>query len=115
MHGTLQYDGSIRNGVKQGCVLAPTLFDIFFSLLFSSAFGSPSEGVCLHSRTDGKLFNLVALHAKTKVQQVMIMDILFADDAALISHTEEGPQRLTDQLAPACTDHYDHKPSTDCL
>ncbi|XP_072021502.1 uncharacterized protein [Amphiura filiformis] len=41
MHGTIQYDGSssaafkIRSGVKHGCVLAPTLFSIFFSLCVS--------------------------------------------------------------------------------
>ena len=41
MHGTVQYDGSssqafpIRNSVKHGCVLAPTSFGIFFSVLFS--------------------------------------------------------------------------------
>ena len=28
----------IRSGVKQGCVLEPTLFGIFFSLLLSFAF-----------------------------------------------------------------------------
>ena len=30
--------------------------------------------------------------------------MLFADDAALVSHTEEGLQRLIDQLAQACTE-----------
>ena len=39
MWGTLHNDGSVSkpfkmlNGVKQSCVLAPTLFRIFFSLL----------------------------------------------------------------------------------
>ena len=76
MHGTVQYDRSsskafpIRNGVKQESVLAPILFEIFFSLLPSYALGSSSEGVCLYSRTDGKLFNLVHMRAETKVRQV---------------------------------------------
>ena len=44
MQGTVRYDGTtskafpIRSGVKQGCVLAPTLFGIFFSLLLLYAF-----------------------------------------------------------------------------
>ena len=39
MKATIQYRGSmsnpfdIKSGVKQGCVLAPTLFGIFFALL----------------------------------------------------------------------------------
>ena len=45
MKGTVQFDGNlsdsfdIRSGVKQGCVLAPTLFGIFFSMLLKHAFG----------------------------------------------------------------------------
>ena len=39
---TVQYDGNvsesftIKSGVKQGCVLAPTLFGIFFSMLLNA-------------------------------------------------------------------------------
>ena len=46
---TIQYDGSlsepfeIKSGVKQGCVLAPTLFGILFCLLLRHAFGSETE------------------------------------------------------------------------
>ena len=43
MKGTIQHNGSssdpfpIKSGVKQGCVLAPTLFGILFSLLLRYA------------------------------------------------------------------------------
>ena len=92
----------IRSGVKQGCVLAPTLFGIFFSVVLSAAFGSCSEGVYLHTRADGKLFNLARLRAKTKVNSVLLREMLFADDAALASHTEPGLQVLMDRLSSAC-------------
>ncbi|XP_076436205.1 uncharacterized protein LOC143275812 [Babylonia areolata] len=59
----------IKSGVKQGCVLAPTLFGVFFSLLLSYAFSQSEDGVYLHTRSDGSLFNLACLHAKTKVRQ----------------------------------------------
>ena len=80
------------------------MLGIFFSLLLSYTFGSSSGGVCLHTRTDYKLFNLARLHAKTKIRQVVIRKMLFGDDAALILLTEEGLQRLMDQLAQACTE-----------
>ena len=51
MNGTVQFDGSssdpfpIKNGVKQGCVLAPTLFGVFFSLLLRYAFRESEDGI----------------------------------------------------------------------
>ncbi|KAG6930003.1 hypothetical protein G0U57_004624, partial [Chelydra serpentina] len=64
MKGTVLYDGSssdafdIHSGVKQGCVLAPTLFGIFFAALLKRAFGNSTGGVYLHTRSNGRLFNL---------------------------------------------------------
>ena len=108
MKGTVQYNGSssdsfpISNGVKQGCVLAPTLFGIFFSLLLHHAFGSSEDGIYLHTRSDGNLFNLSRLKAKSKVRSVLIRELLFADDAALAAHSEETLQRLITSFADAC-------------
>lgn len=110
MSGTVQFDGScsepfpIKNGVKQGCVLAPTLFGIFFSLLLSYAFRESDDGIYIHSRSDGGLFNLARLRAKTKVRRVLIRELLFADDACLVAHTEAALQRLIDRFAAACAE-----------
>lgn len=110
MYGTVQFDGSssdpfpIKNGVKQGCVLAPTLFGVFFSLLLCYAFRESEDGIFLHTRSDGNLFNLARLRAKTKVRRVFIKEMLFADDAALTAHTEEALQRLITRFAEACND-----------
>ncbi len=54
----------ISSGVKQGCVLAPTLFGTFFSMLLSYAFHGNDNGVYLHIRSDGRLFNLTRLRVK---------------------------------------------------
>ena len=83
-------------------MLAPTLFGIFFSLLLTYAFRSSDDGIYLHTRSDGKLLNLARLRAKTKVRTVLIREMLFADDAALVAKTEEALQRLADNLASAC-------------
>ena len=52
----------------------------------------------LHTGSDGRLFNLSRLRAKKKVRQLLLREMLFADDAALASHT----QRLVNCLAHAC-------------
>ncbi|PFX15042.1 putative uncharacterized transposon-derived protein F52C9.6 [Stylophora pistillata] len=109
MKGTVQYDGSssdpfpIKSGVKQGCVLAPTLFGILFSLLLRYAFSQSEEGIYLHTRSDGSLFNLARLRAKTKVRKVLIREMLFADDAAITAHTETALQELINCFAHACS------------
>ena len=107
MQGTVSYDGAssepfkILSGVKQGCVLAPTLFGIFFSMLLNLAFGHSDEGFHRHTRSEGKLLNLARLKGMTEVRTVLIKDILFADDAALTSHTEEAFQQLISKFAYA--------------
>jgi hypothetical protein len=108
MHSTVLFDGAssepfpICSGVKQGCVLAPTLFGIFFSVLLRHAFEDCSEGVNIHTRADGSLYNINRLLSKSKVETVLIRELLFADDAALTSHTEIGLQLLVNKFSEAC-------------
>jgi len=110
MMGTVQYHGSssepfpIKSGVKQGCVLAPTLYGIFFSLLLSYAFRDSQDGIFLHTRSNGSLFNLSRLKAKTKIRRILVREMLFADDEALCAHSEEALQRLITCFAEACTE-----------
>lgn len=108
MQSTVCFDAAtsdafpVSSGVKQGCILAPTLFGIFFSMLLHYAFADCLEGVYIRTRSDGKLFNIARLRAKTKTLKVLIRELLFADDAALASHSEAGLQRLVDKLSRAC-------------
>ena len=110
MKGTVQFNGSssspfdILSGIKQGCVLASTLFGIFFALLLRHAFGTASEGISLRTRSDGRLFNLGRLRAKTKVREALIRNMLFADDAAVTTHTQQKMQTLIDHFSQACKD-----------
>ena len=60
------------------------------------------EGVYVRTRTDGNLFNLSRLRAKTKTKTFLVRELLFADDAALTSHSETGLQTLIDRLSQAC-------------
>ncbi|KAI8495016.1 hypothetical protein Bbelb_270020 [Branchiostoma belcheri] len=93
----------VLNGVKQGCVLAPTLFTIFFSMMLQQATEDlgDEDGIYIRYRTDGSLFNLRCLQAHTKTLEQLIRELLFADAAALVAHTEFAMQRVTSCFAEA--------------
>ena len=72
----------VTNGVKQDCVLAPTLFNMMFSAMLTAAFQDGDNGIPIRYRFDLKLFNLRRLQAKSKVQTEVLDEFLFADDMA---------------------------------
>ena len=93
----------VTSGTKQGCVLAPTLFSIFFSVMLHVAFKDATDGVVIKSRFDRSLCSLKSSHfnAPSKVKLFTIRDLLFADDCALAALSQEALQRLCDCFASA--------------
>ena len=91
----------VTNGVKQGCVLAPTLFSFIFSMMLLAAFKESDPGIQITYRTDGGIFNKQRLKAKTKVNKALVRDLLYADDCAIVAHSAEELQALTDSLSQA--------------
>ena len=70
--GEVSESFSITNGVKQGCVLAPTLF------------------------------NVAHFRAKTKTTRILMRELLFADDSALVAaHSAEEMQNIVDAFSNA--------------
>ena len=88
----------VTNGVKQGCVLASTLFSMMFSAMLTDASQDGDNGIPIRYRFDGKLFNLRWLQAKSKVQTEVLDEFLFADDMAKCAPTEEKMQKGVDQV-----------------
>jgi len=99
--GGLESDPFMVNvGVKQGCVLAPVIFNLFLvaiTLLFLNRV-LPADSVGIHYRLDGSLFNIRRLQAATKVESTHVFELQYADDAALPSHTVFGLQQNLDSL-----------------
>ena len=108
--GRVQINGSfsetfeIRSGVKQGCALAPMLFGTLFGLLLKHVLDTTTEGIYFLTRSDDMLLNFARLRANTKVRKDLIRDMLFADDAAVATHTQEELQSLMDCFSQACKD-----------
>ena len=92
---------AITSGVKQGCLLAPTLFSIFLSAMLEEAFGDMWDGIYIQSRQNADLFTDAHFRAKTKNTNILVRKLLFADDSALIVHSAEEIQRIVDAFANA--------------
>ena len=103
MQARVQNDGEfsvpfpVTNGVKQGCVMAPTLFSMMFSAMLTDAFQDVDAGFPIRYRFDGKLLNRRRLQAKSKVQTDVVDKLLYADDLA-----EEKMQGAVDRMSKAC-------------
>ena len=59
------------------------------------------DGIYIRFRTDGSLFSLRRLLACTKTIEELITDLLFADDCALLAHTEEALQHIVKRFSDA--------------
>ena len=105
MQACVQNDGEysepfpVTNGVKQGCVMAPTLFSVMFSAMLTDAFQDVDAGFPIRYRFDGKLLKLRRLQAKSKVQTDVVDKLLYAEKNA---KSEENMQGAVDRMSKAC-------------
>ena len=88
-------------GVKQGCLLVPTLFSIFRTVMLDEAFRDMGGGVYIQSRQSAELFNITHFRAKTKTARILIRELLFADDSALVAYSAEHMQKIVDAFSDA--------------
>ena len=80
--GNLTDSIAVCNGLRQGCTLAPTLFNLYFSAVMTSwRSQSTSRGVPVKYRIGRKLVG--DRTAKSRLDAVYITESQFADDAVL--------------------------------
>ena len=66
------------------------ILNIFFSIvIFIIRQKLQTKGVQLKFRLDRDIFNLQRLNAKTKIEKTTILELLFADDAAVCATSKE--------------------------
>nr|VZI28115.1 unnamed protein product [Spirometra erinaceieuropaei] len=93
---------AVTNGVKQGCVLAPTLFSLMFSAMLMDAYRDERPGIRIAYRTDGHLLNQRRMHFQSRVSPTTVHELLFADDCALNTTSDEEMQRSMNLFSAAC-------------
>nr|VZI33594.1 unnamed protein product [Spirometra erinaceieuropaei] len=95
-NGAVSEAFAVTNRVKQGCVLAPTPFSLMFSPVLMDAYRDERPGIRIAYRTDGRLLNQRRMRFQSRVSTTTVHELLFADDCALNTTSEEEMQRSMD-------------------
>ena len=69
--------------------------------MLEEAFKDMGDGIYIQSRQNADLFTVAHFRAKTKTTNMLVRELLFADDSALIAHSAEEIQRIVDAFANA--------------
>ncbi|VDL99692.1 unnamed protein product, partial [Schistocephalus solidus] len=77
-NGTVSEAFAVTNGVKQGCILAPTLFILMFSAMLMDAYRDERPGIRITYRMDDRLLNIWRMHFRSRVSTATIHELLFA-------------------------------------
>ena len=92
----------VQTGVKQGCVLAPTLFALFLAAMLNEINGqAENRGFSIQYRMYSRLFKLCRFMTKCKTVTTKLRDLPFADDCALVAHSADDMQKIVNSFAKA--------------
>ena len=85
------------------CLGINAVWSLMFSAMLTDAFRDGDVGIGIRYRTDGMLFNLRRLQAKTKVMADIIRDFLFVNNCTLNAGSEADMHCSVDKFSTACT------------
>ena len=87
----------VLNGLRQGCTLAPSLFNLYFNAMMSTWRAKcPEAGVTIRYKHGRKLVG--DRTAKSRLECVKVTESQFADDAAVYAPSRDAFERATAKL-----------------
>ena len=100
-YGKVSDEFPIMNGVRQGDILAPTLFNLFFDAVIDMAVSKhPGHGAKMWFNTDA-----VLVGSRKKMKEcVMIQDLEYADDMCLISDNMDELEMMLQDMNESCSE-----------
>lgn len=100
--GFLSEPFTVETGVKQGCIIAPTLFSVYIAAILHQRKGKElPQGISIQYRTDDRLFNLNRFKAEIKVRNTTILELQYADDNTITAHSADDLQGILNTFAKA--------------
>ncbi len=104
LDGTLQENISVQNGLRQGCTMAPVLFNLYMCAVIECWLdrldGADGVGVDILVRYDGELLRKSRQRTSTR----RLTECQFADDAALIATSRNGMERVIAAFVEVASD-----------
>lgn len=92
---------NVTTGVKQGCVMAPSLFTIYLCAMLELLKDRGLPGIDITYRMDRGIFNIRAFDARTKTSRTIVLEFQYADDAMVCAESEEDMQLIVDIFSEA--------------
>ena len=100
-YGKVSKEFPIKNGVRQGDVLAPTLFNLFFDAVISMALERhPGYGVKVLYNQEAELVG----SRKKMSCELILQDLEYADDMALFSDSMDLLEELMLAMEVSCSE-----------
>ena len=93
--GYIYYTKCFEAGVPK------TDFTIFLSAMLEEAFRDMGDRVYIQSHQNADLFTVSHFRARIQTTNILVRELLFSDDGALITHSAEEIQRFVDTFADA--------------